>query len=92
MLRTDSPHTIAARHYVGDLCQADSPVPARCSADRVASHAVSAAAQFVDHLLATVERVDVHVAEVAVGVVEADAAHVAEPARNLHGLDGRGLL
>jgi hypothetical protein len=71
-----------------------SPVPAKhsCAWGRVTDNDVAAAAQLVDHLLTTVERMDVHVAEAADGVVETDAVTVSEPARYCHGPDGGGLL
>jgi hypothetical protein len=68
------------------------PVRRRCAWDRVADNGVAAAAQLVDHLLTTVERMDVHAAEAVGGVVETDAIAVSEPARHCHGPDGSGLL
>lgn len=49
-----------------------SPRSARrsCACDRLADNVVAAAAQLVDHLLTMVERMDVHVAEAAGGVVK----------------------
>ena len=71
-----------------------SPRPARCSCSpaRVADNVVTASAQLVDHLLRTVSRMDVHVAECAGVVVETDPVHVAEPARDYHGPAGSALL
>jgi hypothetical protein len=68
------------------------PVRRRCAWDRVADNGVAAAAQLVDHLLTTVERMDVHVAEAAGVVAETDAVTASEPVRYCHCPDGRGLL
>jgi len=40
---------------------------------------VAAAAQFVKHLIATVDRVDVHLAKAAISVVETDTAQATKP-------------
>jgi SAM-dependent methyltransferase len=60
--------------------------------NRIANNAVSAAAQLIDHLLTTVDRVDVHVTDAVGSIVEMDPPHVTEPARYYHGPDSRGLL
>jgi hypothetical protein len=62
-------------------------MPARCSSF-VLYDVISAAAQLVDHLPMTVERVDVYVGELAGCVVELDAAPATESARYFHGPDG----
>jgi len=57
-----------------------SAVPARSSSHCVVNYLIAAAAQFVDHLLAAVQRVNV------------DAAHVTEPTLHYHGPDRLRLL
>lgn len=59
--------------------------------DYVADNLVAAAPQLVDHLLAAVDQVDVHVGEAVGGVIEMDPVHVTEPASYYHGSDGPGL-
>ena len=68
--------------------------PVRCSRSRprVADNLVAASEQLVDHLLTTVDRMDVHVTQSAGCVVETDPVPDAEPARQNDGPDGGGLL
>ena len=71
-----------------------SPGPARCSCSpaRVADNVVTASAQLVDHLLTTVSRMDVHLAECAGGVVEAGPARPRLAGRRAPpGADGHSL-
>ena len=69
-----------------------SAVPARSSSHCVVNYLIAAAAQFVDHLLAAVQRVNVDIVEVADSVIEPDAAHVTEPTLHYHGPDRLRLL
>jgi hypothetical protein len=65
----------------GQLAMSSASAGCSCPSDRVAHNVVAAAAQLVDHLLTTVDRIDMHLTEVASGVVETDPVHVSEPAR-----------